>query len=583
MNPSSQPRYNSRTIDRYLPTDTLVFALGGLGEIGKNTYCFQCQNEIILVDAGMMFPDDDLLGVDYVIPDYTYLIRNQEKIKGLFITHGHEDHIGGIPYLLKVCALQDIYAAPFAAALIEKKLEEHHLTGKVKIHVINADSRFDSKYFHLAFFNVIHSIPDSLGVMIRTPNGWIMTTGDYKFDLTPIATNADYQKIADLGTFGIDLLMADSTNSEIPGFSISEKKVAQSIIDIMEKTRGRLIIATFSSNVNRIQQIITAARTYGRKVCVIGRSMETVVQIARDLGHIKAQDGDFIDTQAMNSYPANKLCILCTGSQGEPMAALSRMANGSHRFVTIIPGDTIVFSSNPIPGNASSVNEVVNSLTRLGATVLTNSMLDSLHTTGHARQEEQKLLMQLAKPHYFMPMHGEYRMLRMQADTAVDVGIPPENIFICANGDILVLRDHEVFLCSSARVQTDDIYIDGTDSSGIATAVLKDRQVLSSNGLVAVIVAIDSRTNAILCRPAIVSRGFIYIRDNQPLIKEAEILVYNALKKKMASKTTFGELKNTIRDTLEPYLYSKTHRNPIVIPVILNNKDATAAIARRQS
>jgi ribonuclease J len=265
------------------------------------------------------------------------------------------------------------------------------------------------------------------------------------------------------------------------------------------------------------------------------------------------------------------------------MAALSRMANGSHRFVTIIPGDTIVFSSNPIPGNASSVNEVVNSLTRLGATVLTNSMLDSLHTTGHARQEEQKLLMQLAKPHYFMPMHGEYRMLRMQADTAVDVGIPPENIFICANGDILVLRDHEVFLCSSARVQTDDIYIDGTDSSGIATAVLKDRQVLSSNGLVAVIVAIDSRTNAILCRPAIVSRGFIYIRDNQPLIKEAEILVYNALKKKMASKTTFGELKNTIRDTLEPYLYSKTHRNPIVIPVILNNKDATAAIARRQS
>ncbi len=573
--------YNSRRLDNYLPTDTIVFALGGLGEVGKNTYCIQCGDEIIIIDAGVMFPDESLLGVDYVIPDYTYLIRNQEKIKALFITHGHEDHIGGIPFLLKNCNIKDIYAPNFAAALINRKLEEHRMLGRTNLHVITKESRFTSEKFHVAFFDITHSIPDCLGLAVQTPNGWIMSTGDYKFDLTPIGSNADYQRISFMGEFGIDLLLSDSTNSAVPGFSISEKEVAKSIMNITEKTRGRLIIATFSSNVHRIQQIIAAAINFGRKICVIGRSMENVVEIGRNLGFIKAKEDDFIEPTMLDHTPANKLCVLCTGSQGEPMAALSRMANGSHRFVSIIPGDTVVFSSNPIPGNASSVNEVVNALTRLGANVLTNSMLNNLHTTGHANQDEQKLMLQLVKPKFFMPMHGEYKMLRMHADTATEVGIPSENIFICSNGDVVVLRDHEAYLCTSNRIQTDDIYIDGTDTSGIATAVLKDRQVLADNGLVSVIVTIDSRTNSILCRPNIVSRGFIYIKEGQTLLKEAELIVYEALRKKMAQKTTFGELKNCIKETLEPYLYMKTHRNPIVIPVILNHKDATALMNRR--
>lgn len=562
-------KYNSRTLTSYLPTDTLVFALGGLGEVGKNMYCIQCRDEIIILDCGLIFPGDDLPGVDYVVPDYTYLIRNQEKIKGLFITHGHEDHIGGIPYLLRVCRIPVIYGSKFAIALIEKKLEEHRLNTDTRLEIVDKNSRFDSSCFHIAFFDIIHSIPDCLGLAVRTPNGWIMSTGDFKFDLTPTATNADYQVMAFMGQFGIDLLLSDSTNSAVPGFSISEKQVAKSILEIMNKTAGRLIIATFSSNVHRIQQIVSAAISCGRKVAIIGRSMENVVQIGRDLGHIKANDGDFVEPDALDTYPGNKLCVLCTGSQGEPMAALSRMAAGSHRYIHIIPGDTIVFSSNPIPGNETSVYETVNSLTRLGANVLTNSMLNNLHTTGHASQDEQKLMLQLVKPKYFMPMHGEYKMLKMHADTAVSTGIPEENIFICANGDVVILRDHECFLYDH-RIPTDAVYIDGNDSSGIATAVLKDRKILADNGLVSVIVTIDSKTNSILCRPNLVSRGFIYIKESQTLLKEGEVLVYEALKKKMNGKTTFGELKNTIRETLDPFLYAKTHRNPIVIPVILN-------------
>lgn len=567
-------KYNTRTISSYLPTDTLVFALGGLGEVGKNMYCIQCNDEIIIIDSGLIFPDEDLPGVDYVIPDYTYLIRNQNKIKALLITHGHEDHIGGIPFLLRVCSIPDIYGSKFAIALIQKKLDEHHMNTSTTLHIIDHEFRFDlGTNFHVACFDVIHSIPDSLGFAIQTPNGWILSTGDFKFDLTPIGTNnCDYQLIAFLGQVGIDLLLSDSTNAAVSGFSISEKQVAKSINDIIARTRGRLIIATFSSNVHRIQQIISAAIANGRKACVIGRSMETVVDIGRQLGHIKASEEDFISPDDIDNYPANQLCILCTGSQGEPMAALSRMANGSHRYIKIIPGDTVVFSSNPIPGNEVSVNATVNALTRLGANVLTNSLLNNLHTTGHASQDEQKLMLQLTKPKFFMPMHGEYKMLKMHADTAVETGVIPDNIFICSNGNVIVLRDHEAYLWSH-KIPTDDIYIDGNDSSGIATAVLKDRKILADNGLVAVIVSIDSRTNSILCRPNIVSRGFVFIKEGQTLLKEGEALVLDALRKKMAQKTTFGELKNTIKETLEPFLYSKTNRNPIVIPVILNYID----------
>jgi len=555
--------------------DTFVYALGGLGEVGKNMYCIEHEDNIIIIDSGVKFPEENLLGVDYVIPDYSHIIRNEKKIKALIITHGHEDHIGGIPFLLQSVKIPKIYAPRFARSLIMKKLEEKRMTKRVVIEEIDESSRIECGPLVVGFFNTVHSIPDSLGVLINTPNGRIVETGDFKFDLTPIGTNTDYQKLAYIGQIGVTLLMSDSTNAEVADFSISEKKVAQSILDIVRKARGRIIISTFSSNVHRVQQILEAVVACDRRVAIFGRSMENVVEIGRKLKHINIPDKYFVGQDQLNSVPASKMVIICTGSQGEPLAALSRIANGSHRQIKILPGDTVVFSSSAIPGNSVSISKVVNSLTRAGAKVLTNSPLTSIHTTGHASCDEEKLMLQLTKPKFFMPIHGEYRMLKIHGETAVETGVDPNNVFICANGDVVVLRNNEAFL-SNTRIQTDDIYVDGNDASGLSTAVLRDRKILADNGLVAVIVAIDSRTNKIICRPSIVSRGFVFIKGSQTLLKEAESLVYDALKKRMAQKTTFGELKNCIRGSLEPFLYQKTHRNPIVIPVILNHKDAIA-------
>lgn len=572
MKGSKPNAYNGVNYD--VKKDTLVYALGGLGEVGKNMYCFQQDDEILIVDAGVKFPDDDLLGVEYVIPDFTHLIKNQDKIKGLIITHGHEDHIGGIPFLLMACKINKIYAPRFAKSLIEKKLSERRKNFNVKIEEIDENSVVQTNHFRVGFFNTIHSIPDSLGVLINTPNGRIVETGDFKFDLTPIGNNADYQKMAYIGAAGVTLLMSDSTNSEVEGFSISEKKVAHTVYDIIKKTPGRLIVSTFASNVNRLAQIIKSASICDRKVLVLGRSMENVVEIGKQLKTIDVLNDTFITQDMVNTFPPEKLCIVCTGSQGETLAALSRIANGVHKYIKIIPGDTVVLSSNPIPGNALNVSGIINQLVRNGAKVLENKTFQSLHTTGHASSEEQKLMIQLIKPTYFMPVHGEYKMLKLHASTAVETGIPEENCFICANGDALVLRNGEVFR-SNTRIQTDAIYVDGRDVSGLSTSVLKDRQILADNGMVAVVVCIDSRTNKILCKPGIVSRGFVYIKENQPMIKEAETLVYDALKETMKQKVTFNDLKNCIKNTLEPYLYSKTNRNPIVIPVILNNIEVT--------
>lgn len=572
MKGSKPNAYNGVNYD--VKKDTLVYALGGLGEVGKNMYCFQQDDEILIVDAGVKFPDDDLLGVEYVIPDFTHLIKNQDKIKGLIITHGHEDHIGGIPFLLMACKINKIYAPRFAKSLIEKKLSERRKNFNVKIEEIDENSVVQTNHFRVGFFNTIHSIPDSLGVLINTPNGRIVETGDFKFDLTPIGNNADYQKMAYIGATGVTLLMSDSTNSEVEGFSISEKKVAHTVYDIIKKTPGRLIVSTFASNVNRLAQIIKSASICDRKVLVLGRSMENVVEIGKQLKTIDVPNDTFITQDMVNTFPPEKLCIVCTGSQGETLAALSRIANGVHKYIKIIPGDTVVLSSNPIPGNALNVSGIINQLVRNGAKVLENKTFQSLHTTGHASSEEQKLMIQLIKPTYFMPVHGEYKMLKLHASTAVETGIPEENCFICANGDALVLRNGEVFR-SNTRIQTDAIYVDGRDVSGLSTSVLKDRQILADNGMVAVVVCIDSRTNKILCKPGIVSRGFVYIKENQPMIKEAETLVYDALKETMKQKVTFNDLKNCIKNTLEPYLYSKTNRNPIVIPVILNNIEVT--------
>lgn len=565
---SRKPYHTKNHVEK---TDTLIYALGGLGEVGKNMYCYEHENEICIVDCGVLFPGDELLGVDYVIPDYHHLIRMNKKRKFLVITHGHEDHIGGIPFLLKQVQIDAIYAPRFAKALIQKKLSEHKGLENTKIIEINEDSRVSTRYFTVGFFNTIHSIPDSLGVLITTPNGTIVHTGDFKFDLTPVGTNADYQKMAHIGVLKPDLLMSDSTNSGVEDFSISEKKVADEILEIMRKTKQRLIVATFASNVHRVSQIIEAAVKCKRKVIVFGRSMENVVDIGRKMGTIHIKNSDMLSPDELAYTPDDKICIICTGSQGEPLAALSRIANGTHRHIHLKPGDTIVFSSNPIPGNTSSVNKVVDNLFRAGATVLTKSVLNNLHTTGHASKEEQKLMLQLIRPRYFMPVHGEYKMLMQHRQTAMEVGIPKENIFVCANGDILILRNHEI-LQSDWRYQGDDIYVDGNDISGLSTAVLKDRRILADNGLVAVIIAIDSKINKILMRPVIVSRGFVFIKDSQGLIKEAEFIVNASLQERMKEKTTFSELKNCVRSTLEPFLYRKTHRNPIVIPVIINSK-----------
>lgn len=565
---SRKPYHTKNHVEK---TDTLIYALGGLGEVGKNMYCYEHENEICIVDCGVLFPGDELLGVDYVIPDYHHLIRMNKKRKFLVITHGHEDHIGGIPFLLKQVQIDAIYAPRFAKALIQKKLSEHKGLENTKIIEINKDSRVSTRYFTVGFFNTIHSIPDSLGVLITTPNGTIVHTGDFKFDLTPVGTNADYQKMAHIGVLKPDLLMSDSTNSGVEDFSISEKKVADEILEIMRKTKQRLIVATFASNVHRVSQIIEAAVKCKRKVIVFGRSMENVVDIGRKMGTIHIKNSDMLSPDELAHTPDDKICIICTGSQGEPLAALSRIANGTHRHIHLKPGDTIVFSSNPIPGNTSSVNKVVDNLFRAGATVLTKSVLNNLHTTGHASKEEQKLMLQLIRPRYFMPVHGEYKMLMQHRQTAMEVGIPKENIFVCANGDILILRNHEI-LQSDWRYQGDDIYVDGNDISGLSTAVLKDRRILADNGLVAVIIAIDSKINKILMRPVIVSRGFVFIKDSQGLIKEAEFIVNASLQERMKEKTTFSELKNCVRSTLEPFLYRKTHRNPIVIPVIINSK-----------
>ena len=561
--------------------DTLIYALGGLGEVGKNMYCFEHENEICIIDCGVLFPGDDLLGVDYVIPDYHHLIRMNKKRKFLVITHGHEDHIGGIPFLLQQVKIDAIYAPRFAKALIHKKLSEYKGLENTKVIEIDENSSIKTKYFSLGFFNTIHSIPDSLGVLITTPNGSIVHTGDFKFDLTPVGTNADYPNMAYIGAINPDLLLSDSTNSAIEDFSISETKVANEINDIFRKTKQRLIVATFASNVHRVAQIIEAAIKCKRKVIVFGRSMENIVDIGRKMGTIHIKNSDLLSPEDLAYTPDDKICIICTGSQGEPLAALSRIANGTHRFIHLKPGDTIIFSSNPIPGNASSVNKVIDKLFRSGATVLTKSVLNNLHTTGHASREEQKLMLHLIRPRYFMPIHGEFKMLMLHKRTAMELGMPEENIFVCANGDILILRNHEV-IQSNWRYQGDDIYVDGNDISGLFTAVLKDRRILADNGLVAVVIAIDSKVNKILMKPVIVSRGFVFIKDSQSLIKEAEYIVYNSLQEKMKEKITFSEIKNCVRSTLEPFLYQKTHRNPIVIPVIINSKQTMEELAAQR-
>lgn len=547
-----------------------IYALGGLGEVGKNTYCIESVNDLIILDAGVKFPEDDLVGVDYVIPNYQHLKDNQNKIRALFITHGHEDHIGGIPFLVKSVKIPVIYAPKLACALIKQKLEDQKIKEKVKLVEYDQDSVITAGCFKVSFIRVTHSIPDSFGICVDTPEGRIVDTGDFKLDLTPVGPDFELHKMSRLGQEGVDLLLADSTNAEKEGWTPSEKNVLDSINEIFDKAPSRLIISTFSSNISRIQQIVDCTIKHNRKIVIVGRSMINTVDIALRFGYIKIPSAMIRDVDTMGDLKESETVILCTGSQGEPMAALSRIANGSFRGLRILPGDTVVFSSSPIPGNGASIAKIVNQLTREGANVITNSVFADLHSSGHPSRQELRMNLKLYNPKYFMPAHGEYHMLKLHGDIAKSLGIPSENIFIMGNGDTLLLKDHKIV--DGDRVTAEDVFIDGYDVNGVSTAVIRDRKILQDDGMVSVMLVIDSKQSKLMCDPKVITVGFVsYGKYEDHLTRHASMYLQEALNELFHSKkVTFNDIKNTVRSVVSKYFFRKTQRNPMIIPLVMN-------------
>ena len=547
--------------------ETLVFALGGLGEVGKNMYVIEHDDEIIVIDCGVMFPEENLLGIDYVLADYNYLKQNQDKVKALFITHGHEDHIGALPFVTPNVEFPKIYASKVAYKLITNKLNER-LIPTNNLEEYNEDTVINFKHFKVEFFRTTHSIPDSYGISITTPNGVIVSTGDFKFDLTPIGPMANLQKMAKIGSDGVKLLMSDSTNALVTGFSNSESIVDETLGEIVSRCKHRLIIATFASNIYRLTHIIETCKKNNRKVVTFGRSMNNSIDIALECGYIKDKDIIITPEEAKTLKPS-EICLLCTGSQGEPLAALSRIANGTDKNITLMPEDTVIFSSSPIPGNALSINRIINKLYLKGAKVYTNTDEADLHTSGHAKSEELKLLLRIIKPEYFMPMHGEYRMLRAHAKLAEECGINKENTFILKNGEILSLHDN--IIEKKGSIPINDIYVDGKRIGDVGTNIIRDRKIMSTDGILSVIINIDSKNKKMLLEPNITTRGFVIVNDNQELLKNIQTkissIVLNELEKDGFNQI---DLKNKIILEINSYIIESTGRRPIIIPIILD-------------
>ena len=545
-----------------------IIPLGGLHEVGKNITVFEYEDEIIVVDCGLSFPEDDMLGIDLVIPDISYLVKNQEKIKGMIITHGHEDHIGSIPYFLKQINVP-IYAPRLAVGLIKNKLEEHKLLRSTKlVEVVQGQTISLGKYFNVEFIRSTHSIPDSVMLAITTPVGTILHTGDFKVDFTPIDGKImDLGRIAELGNQGILALMSDSTNAERKGFTMSESSVGEVFDKLFIHCTKRIVVATFASNVHRVQQIVNAAVKYGRKIAVCGRSMINMITTARELGYIDCPEDLFIDIDMIGTYNDEQLVIITTGSQGETMSALTRMAAGEHKKVKITPNDLVIISANPIPGNEKFVSKVIDDLMQIGAEVVYSALAD-VHVSGHACQEEQKLMIALAKPKYFIPVHGEYRQLMAHAETAASMGIQPKNILLMSNGRILEIDQDEAKF--NGTVQSGRVLVDGLGVGDVGNVVLRDRQHLSQDGLIIIVLTMDSNTGEVVAGPDVISRGFVYVKESETLMDDVKSVVRHEIKKCEEKEIRdWSTIKSTVRENLKDYIFSKTKRNPMIIPIIM--------------
>ena len=551
------------------PNETRVIVLGGLGEVGKNMYCVMHKDEIVIIDAGVSFPEGQL-GIDYVLPDYTFLKENESKIKALVITHGHEDHIGGIPFLLQSVNVPAIYAPNQAKELIALKLADRNIRYD-NLFVYTEDTKLEFKHITVEFFRTTHSIPDSHGICVTTPDGRIVTTGDFKFDLTPIGPMSDLYKMAKIGHEGVDLLISDSTNALNEGFSNSESVVDDALNEMFDTCKtNRLIIATFASNIYRLKHIFETCYKHNRKICIFGRSMENNIDISIKGGYIDHKEL-LISAEEANHLKPGEVAILCTGSQGEPLAALSRIADDTHKQIKLRPDDVVIFSSSAIPGNAMSISKTINKLYLKGVKVYTNKILSDLHTSGHANEEELKLMIRLIQPKYLMPFHGDYRMLKKHANIGRLCGIPKENTFILKNGGVLILKNHVI--TRGEDVSSPDIYVDGSRIGEVGSAVLRDRKIMANDGILVIIVNMDMKKRELLIKPNITTRGFILINENEELIHTiedfAEKIVLEQLKDKRA---TFASIKSEITAQMTPFISKLTDRRPIVLPVILDIK-----------